>query len=76
MQTLITHTAPAGLVVMPSVSHTLFSSIARVFPGGQAAHLADKIEEESEEKLRKNEGEYRRMRKMKEMFLSSPPPQG
>ena len=39
------------------------SGVARAFPGGRAAHPEDQNEEENEEKLRKNEKSYRKMRK-------------
>ena len=34
----------------------LISGVARAFPGGRLAHPEDQIEEENEEKLRKNGG--------------------
>ena len=40
-----------------------YSGVARAFPGGRAAHPEDQNEEENEEKLRKNERSYRKMRK-------------
>ena len=39
------------------------SVVARAFPGGQPAHPGPQIEEENEEKLRKDERKSRRMRK-------------
>ena len=52
---------------------TRASGIVRAFLGELTTHLEDQIEEENEEKLRKNERKYRRMRKIKEIFLSCPP---
>ena len=41
----------------------LASGVARAFPGGRPAHSEPQIEEEKEEKLRKNQKKSRRMRK-------------
>ena len=49
------------------------SGVARAFPGGRVTRPEVQNEEENEEKLRKNEGKYRKMRKIEEMFLSCPP---
>ena len=46
------------------------SDIASATPGGQAAHVEDQIEEE---KLRKNERKWRRMRKQQGNILFCPP---
>ena len=51
------------------------SGVARAFPGGRTAHLVGQNEEENEEKLRKNEGKYRKMRKIEEMFSILPTPE-
>ena len=42
---------------------TTFSGIARAFPGGRPAHPEPQIEEENEERLRKDERKFRRVRK-------------
>ena len=42
----------------------LTSGVARAFPGGRVSHPKVQNEEENEEKLRKNEGKYRKMRKI------------
>ena len=42
---------------------SIFSGVARAFPGGRPAHPEPQIEEENEEKLRKVERKSRRMRK-------------
>ena len=53
---------------------TVFGSgVARAFPGGRPAHPEPQIEEENEEKLRKDERKSRRKRKIEEMLLSCPP---
>ena len=39
------------------------SGVARALPGGRPAHPEPQIEEENEEKLRKDERKSRRMRK-------------
>ena len=39
------------------------SGVARAFQGGRAAHPEDQNEEENEKTLRKNERNYRKMRK-------------
>ena len=59
-------------VRMLSSNGTLVSGVARAFPGGRAAHPEDQNEEESNENLRKNEVNYRKMRKDWGMFLSCP----
>ena len=43
--------------------YVICSGVARAFPGERAAHPEDQNEEENEEKLRKNERSYRKMRK-------------
>ena len=53
--------------------NSLSSGVARAFPGGRVAHPEVQNEEENEEKLRKNEGKYRKIRKIEETFLSCPP---
>ena len=39
------------------------SGVAKTFPGGRFAHPEAQIQEENEEKLRKYERKFRRMRK-------------
>ena len=53
---------------------TYISGAAMAFLSGRAAHPEDQIEEENEEKLRKNERKRRRMTIITEIFLSCPPP--
>ena len=52
-----------GVIRGQPEGNCLASGVARAFPGGRAAHPEDQNEEENEEKLRKNERSYRKMRK-------------
>ena len=45
------------------VWYIFVSGVARAFPGGRSAHPEDQNEEENEERLRKNERSYKKMRK-------------
>ena len=52
-----------GVIRGQPEGNCLASGVARAFPGGRAAHPEDQNEEENEEKLRKNDRSYRKMRK-------------